>query len=117
MDISESAPACPARTGNAINFVQEVQSRFEPNRPELYQRFLQAFTDIFTAPQTRPDQLPPAEETVAAIHNKMKDIFKDDMDLLERFEAFMPSSLKLAGDKGSSTVQMSTEELEPEEVD
>jgi histone deacetylase complex regulatory component SIN3 len=75
------------------------------------------FTEVFSLFQQRPDQLQSAEDTAAAVHEKMKDIFKDDQALLKSFEAFMPSSLKLAGSNGLSTVQTSAEGLEPEEVD
>lgn len=66
-----------------------VHGRFQASRPELFRRFLLVFMESYGPHQ----QLKPAEEAVPPIHEKMRDIFKDDKDLLEKFESFLPRNL------------------------
>jgi hypothetical protein len=63
----------------------------EPDRPELYQRFLGAFSLIYSPVQGSP----PVEETFPPFYETMKDIFKDDQDLLEKLSVFIPPHLNL----------------------
>ncbi|KAK3344212.1 hypothetical protein B0T25DRAFT_556403 [Lasiosphaeria hispida] len=88
------APRCPATLGGetqfarSMQFIQEVQDRFKPSRPALYQRFLQVFTESFGS--TGQLQSQSAAELATSVHEKMEEVFKDDQDLLEKFTAFLP---------------------------
>ncbi|KAK1757086.1 hypothetical protein QBC47DRAFT_378385 [Echria macrotheca] len=105
----QQAPSCPASRGNAMQFIQEVQARFA-TQPEFYQRFLQAFTEIYS-PGNEPKT---AEEGARVVQEKMGDIFVNDKDLLEKFQSFLPHNQQ-------ETVRNKTQdlaaELDAEEVD
>jgi hypothetical protein len=103
---SAPAPACPANKGQAVNFIQEVQAglihsrsalahispiktndgplysrqtRFqESQRPELYQRFLQAFTERLASTTGSGGASSglagkTAEDVARPVHEKMRD--------------------------------------------
>lgn len=63
------------------------QSRAGSDRPGLYEQFLQVFMEFY-GQGGRPEP----EEAVPRIHERMKEIFKDDADLLQEFEAFLPNN-------------------------
>jgi histone deacetylase complex regulatory component SIN3 len=60
-------------------------------------------------------ELKPAEEAAPPIHEKMKGIFKDDLDLLEKFETFLPGNL--AVEPSGHTANELAPELDAEPVD
>ncbi|KAK0705442.1 hypothetical protein B0H67DRAFT_594072 [Lasiosphaeris hirsuta] len=114
MEQSAPFPQCPGILGGgetqfarSVQFIQEVQGRFQPSRPELYQRFLQAFKDVFGP--TGQLQSQSAVEIAAGVHEKMKEVFKDDPDLLEKFTAFLP--------KDDAATEPDKDDITADEVD
>ncbi|KAK5656894.1 hypothetical protein OQA88_4445 [Cercophora sp. LCS_1] len=105
----EQAPSCPASKSSAIEFIQEA--RFQTN-PEIYQRFLQSFTEIY-APGKEPKT---AEEGARLVQERMGDIFKGNQDLLEKFKSFLPHNRGGAGSTGTN-IQDPAAGLGAEEVD
>ena len=71
------------------------KARSNPHRPELLQQFLGVFVEFYGG-----GKMPQASEAASPIHERMKEVFKDDPELLEKFEAFMPKS-KLVGNPAS----------------
>ena len=61
-------------------------------------------------------QLPPktAEDLARPVHDKMREIFKDDLDLLDKFETFLPGAKNVSV---SNQEQGLAAELDAEEVD
>jgi len=55
-----------------------------------------------------------ADELARPVHDKMREIFKDDLDLLDKFESFLPGAKKLTA---SNQEQGLDAELDAEEVD
>lgn len=130
---SAPAPACPANRGPAMEFIQEAQVAFPPpqiasttrlthrqtrfqtsQRPELFQRFLQVFMESIS-PASRDIASKTAEDLARPVHEKMREIFKDDLDLLGKFESFLPGAKKEAS--ASTQDQDLAAELDAEEVD
>lgn len=60
------------------------QSRAGSDRPGLYEQFLQVFMEWYGQGGR------PGPEAAPRIHERMKEIFKDDADLLQEFETFLP---------------------------
>ncbi|SPO07381.1 uncharacterized protein DNG_10075 [Cephalotrichum gorgonifer] len=80
-----TAPQCPGNMGKARIFIEEVKARATPDRPELLTKFFEVFGEFYGK-----GQIPEAAVAVPPIHDKMREIFKDDPDLLEKFEEFLP---------------------------
>ncbi|KAF9701809.1 hypothetical protein EKO04_001176 [Ascochyta lentis] len=89
--MNSEIPGCemgsPVRKNDAVTFIAQVKERFA-EEPERYNRFLKAFTEIYgsSAPNV------PYETRMETIRAEMRDnVFKDNKDLLQGFESFIPS--------------------------
>lgn len=58
-----------------------MQKRFLPDREESYQQFLKSFQGYVDG---RSD--------IEQMHNRIKELFKDEPDLVEGFEKFLPGT-------------------------
>jgi histone deacetylase complex regulatory component SIN3 len=65
-----------------------LQKRLLPERDETYQQFLKLFSDYVGG------------KSLEQMKSEMKELFKDDRDLIEGFEDFLPATnLKKEGDE------------------
>jgi len=64
---------------------KEIQDRFEPSNPDLYERFVELFMQVYGYT---------AEEVVPGVQEQIKNILKNEKDLLEKFETFLPGGGK-----------------------
>jgi len=94
----------------------ESQTRFQTSqRPELFQRFLQVFMESMSSVNGNLRATgQTAEDLARTVHDKMREIFKDDLDLLEKFESFLPGAKTK---ETSARDQDLAAELDAEEVD
>lgn len=70
-----------------------MQNRFEASEPEKYQAFLEVIREINVPPQESQEEWNATRaEKRAAARKKLRDLFQNHEDLLERFDTFLPAA-------------------------
>ncbi|KAH8808693.1 paired amphipathic helix [Xylogone sp. PMI_703] len=95
---ASDSPACLTdqdKLNRTIAFILDVQARFEPERKETYQSFLDSFTE-YQAAIASTDSISNKTEMVAAMREKVAHILKDEPDLFAEFESFFPKEVEEA---------------------
>jgi len=82
------------------------------SQPEVYQRFLKAFTDAYT--QSGKPTTP--EELARRVQESLGDLLTKNKDLLEKFESFLPQNQKKSSTPETETKDPAAEP-DAEEVD